>query len=219
MNADRGIFKKPLPYYRWNVRDHRAHWLCKSLSCFAEGMLRKLLDEQWEEGCIPADVGRLARLLGEPIGVVTEAWQTLQDLFHDVPGTDGFYVANDRLELERTEADALRALKSIAGKKGGRPKAEKSRGPQGDLLLEGDSANSLRGVEMGKHTKADESSGKHTAQESSSRSRAEQSRRELGADVCMCGGRDGFHRPDCVLVRFERPAASPYLDAVAGRHA
>lgn len=219
MNAARGIFKKPLPYYRWNVRDHRAHWRCKSLSCFEEGMLRKLLDEQWEEGCIPADPGRLARLLGEPIGVVTEAWQTLQDLFHDVPGTDGFYVANDRLELERTEADALRALKSIAGKKGGRPKAEKSRGHQGDLLLEGDSVNSLRSVEMGNHPKADESSGKHTAQESSSSSRAEQSRRESGADVCICGGRDGFHRPDCVLVRFERPAASPSHDAVAGRHA
>lgn len=209
MTVDRGIFKKPLPYYRWNVRDHRAHWLCKSLSCFEEGMLHKLLDEQWEEGCIPADPGRLARLLGEPIGVVTEAWQRLQDLFHDVPGTDGFYVANDRLELERTEADALRAIKSIAGKKGGRPKAEKSRGTQGDLLLEGDSANSWRGAEMDNHPKADESSGKHAAQESSSRSRAEQSRRESGADVCICGGRDGFHRPDCVLVRFERVTAAP----------
>lgn len=201
MTTERGIFKKPLPYYRWNVRDHRAHWLCKSLTCFEEGMLRKLLDEQWEEGCIPSDPSRLARLLGEPIGVVTEAWQKLQDLFHDVPGTDGFYVANDRLELERTEADALRALKSIAGKKGGRPKAQKSRGPQGDLLLEGDSANPLPYVAMSNQTKADESSGKHAAQESSSR--AEQSRREIPDGPCpRCAGPSGYHAPDCVLARF-----------------
>ena len=198
------IHKKPLPYYRWNVRDHRAHWLCKSLSCFEEGMLRKLLDEQWEEGCIPADAGRLARLIGEPIGVVTEAWQRLQDLFHDVPGTDGFYVLNDRLELERTEADALRAIRSIAGKKGGRPKAEKSKRLQHDLLLEGDSANSLRGAVMGNHTEANESYGKHAAQESSSRSRAEQSRRESPAGACICGGSGVLHTLDCPIASLLR---------------
>lgn len=192
--------KKPLPYFRWHVRDHRAHRVCRSLSCFEEGMLHKLLDEQWEEGAVPADADRIAVLVGEPIGVVAQAWEKLSQLFEDVPGSDGFYVRNRRLELERTEADELRVKKSMAGRMGGRPKAAKSRGLQGDLLLEGEGDKSLPEAAMGKHPKAAESSGKQPSQERSSSSEGEKSRRESPDGPCpRCGGPPGFHAGDCIL--------------------
>lgn len=200
--------KKPLPYYRWYVRDHRAHRICRTLSCFEEGMLRKLLDEQWEEGCIPSDPGRLAELLGEPIGVVTEAWQKLRRLFVDMPGEDGFYVRNLRLEKERTEADALRVIKSLAGKKGGRPR-KRDQDPQGDLMLEGMNGNSFHGAEIAKQAKAPESSGKHAAQESSSSSREEKSRRDGACPRC---GQVGAHASGCIVGHFANLGAGALGD-------
>lgn len=198
-------YRKPLPYYRWYVRDHRAHRIGRTLSCFEEGMLRRLLDEQWEKGAIPADPVKLAEIVGESVGVVAQAWEKLQKFFDDMPGMEGVFVQNERLEMERTEADSLRAKRSAAGQKGGRPrKQEKATDsnrflPQPSLeLLEG---KSLRGSDMSNHAKANESNEKQPSQESSSSSRAEKSRREALDVPCMCGGVDGFHKIECPVGR------------------
>lgn len=201
--------KKPLPYYRWYLRDHRAHRLGRTLNCFEEGMLRRLLDEQWEEGAIPDDPAQLATIVGEPIGVVSQAWQKLAQFFEPMPGMDGLYVRNRRLESERTEADALRAKRSVAGKMGGRPKANESKSFRHELLLDLDGAKALPDGAMGKHPKANESNGKHPAQESSSSSRAEQSSRARQIDRCICGGESGMHTVQCPIAKFAAFGAQP----------
>lgn len=177
-------------------------------------MLRRLLDEQWEKGAIPDDPARLAEIVGESIGVVHQAWQKLSAFFEPMPGMDGLYVRNLRLEDERTEADRMRAQRAVAGAMGGRAKANASKCQTDELALELTTAKSLPERHIDKQPVANASKRWHPAQESSSSSssRAEQSRRELAEVPCMCGGTGGLHAVGCpvaaMLARTAHEAAS-----------
>jgi uncharacterized protein YdaU (DUF1376 family) len=109
----------PLPYYRWYVRDYRASRRVQRLTYVERGLYRELLDECWLRGAIPDDPAKLAEVCGCPLGVMSEAWLNLKNLFEPVTGLDGVFVYNSRLDEERTESDKLRAVRALAGRKGG----------------------------------------------------------------------------------------------------
>lgn len=118
---------KPLPYLRWYVSDYRASRRVQRLTWQERGIYRELLDECWIEGCIPDDVERLAEIAGCPKGIMAEAWTNLRPMFMPIEGMDGMYLANRRLETERSEDDAYRVKMSNAGRKGGLAKASKAK--------------------------------------------------------------------------------------------
>jgi uncharacterized protein YdaU (DUF1376 family) len=79
------------------------------------GLYRELLDECWAEGFIADDVHHMAEICGCPVDVMASAWQVLSKCFRLL---DGVWI-NDRMELERTERDSIRANRARAGKIGG----------------------------------------------------------------------------------------------------
>lgn len=121
---------RALPYYRWYVADYRASRAVQRMDYITRGLYRDLLDECWVEGAIPDDFEKLADICGCPIGVMADAWKVLRPRFSPLKGMDGTYMTMTRLEVERTECDKLRATRALAGSKGGRAKANASKGKQ-----------------------------------------------------------------------------------------
>lgn len=89
------------------------------MSYIERGLYRELLDECWVEGSIPDSMELLAEICGCPVDVMANAWQMLSKCFKH---SDGCYT-NEKLDSLRTERDAIRAKRIIAGKKGGLCKA------------------------------------------------------------------------------------------------
>lgn len=122
-----GDKQKPLPYLRWYVSDYRASRRVQRLTWQERGLYRELLDECWIEGCIPDDADKLAEIAGCPKGVMAEAWTNLKPMFVPIEGMDGMYLTSRRLEVERSEDDAFRVKRSLAGQKGGLAKATRAK--------------------------------------------------------------------------------------------
>lgn len=201
---------RPLPWFKWWYVDHRSHRVGRTLTCREEGMLLRLLEEQWLEGAIPDDYNRLAEIVGESAAAVADAWVKLQKFFRPVPGAEGALLFSRRLENERSEMDALRVKRSMAGKLGGRPrkqtKANESNASQAEMFHELPGGIRLPSHDLGDERKANESNGKHPAQESSSSSREEKSSRDAFPDPCICGGAGGLHTLECPIARLLRDA-------------
>lgn len=83
------------------------------------GIYIKLLCSQWDNGCLPNDVKRLARLAGCDLDFFEKAWVLVGLKF--LVGNDGC-LRNSKLELVRGEQDAFREKQRLNGGKGGRPK-------------------------------------------------------------------------------------------------
>lgn len=122
--------KRALPYYRWYVSDYRATRAVQRMDYVTRGLYRELLDECWVEGAIPDDPEKLADICGCPIGVMAEAWKVLRERFTPLNGLEGVYLTSKRLEVERTDSDKLRAVRALAGRKGGKSKANPSKPKQ-----------------------------------------------------------------------------------------
>jgi uncharacterized protein YdaU (DUF1376 family) len=122
-----GERSKPLPFLRWYVTDYRASRRVQRLSWQERGIYRELLDECWIEGSIPDDIDRLAEIAGCPRGVMAEAWVNLKPMFAPIEGMDGMYLTSRRLEIERSEDDAFRVGRAVAGRKGGLAKASRAK--------------------------------------------------------------------------------------------
>ena len=105
----------PLPYYKWLVLDYRASRNANALGYIARGLYRVLLDECWLEGHIPDDLAKLATICRCPLSVMHRHWPTLRPLFIAVDGLDGMLLQNAKMELQRTELDALRVKRAVAG--------------------------------------------------------------------------------------------------------
>lgn len=114
-----GTPDKPLPYYKWMWQDWRSNRTVQRMSYIERGLYRELLDECWVEGSIPDSMELLAEICGCPVDVMTNAWQMLGKCFKH---SDGCYT-NEKLDSLRTERDAIRAKRVMAGKKGGICKA------------------------------------------------------------------------------------------------
>jgi hypothetical protein len=104
-----------LPYYQWRVRDFRASRKVQRMGYIARGFYRELLDEEWLEGSLPADMAALAEICVCPVRVMEKAWPEILPCFREV---DGRFI-NDKLESLRTEQDALRVKRKTAGYLGG----------------------------------------------------------------------------------------------------
>lgn len=113
MTTERG---KPLPYYRWYVRDYRQSRRVQELNWMARGIYRELLDECWDRGYIPDDPVALSKICRVPAGTLIREWKQLRDLFDPVENMDAFYLTSTRLEVERTKEDKARVQRSLAGK-------------------------------------------------------------------------------------------------------
>lgn len=85
------------------------------------GIYIKLLCSQWDNGCLPNDVKRLARLAGCDLDFFEKAWVLVGLKF--LVGNDGC-LRNSKLELVRSEQDAFREKQRLNGIRGGRPKKE-----------------------------------------------------------------------------------------------
>src|SRR5664279_1733885 len=109
-----------LPYYRWHWRDYRANRKVQSMTYTERGLYRELLDECWAEGFIPDDLDALAEICGCPRDVLEGCWPKLRACFVEAsPGA----LINPRMDKERTEKDAERASKAVAGALGGSVRA------------------------------------------------------------------------------------------------
>lgn len=117
---------EPLPYYKWLWRDWRANRRVQRLSYVAKGLYRELLDEQWSEGFIPAEIETLSDICGCPVQIMEDHWSSLQDLFETQE--DGRLV-NRKLEQQRTEDDKVRAAKARGGKKSALSKLNRINNP------------------------------------------------------------------------------------------
>ena len=109
-----------LPWFPWFPYVHRADRRTHRLTLAAEGLFRRLIDEEWLEGPLPDDPAELAR-----IGVCTaqefrENWPLIEAYFVH---TDGAKIISRKLEGVRTERDAKRLQAAKAGRKGGLAKA------------------------------------------------------------------------------------------------
>lgn len=74
----------------------------------------------WQQGGLPSDVDRLARLCGAPAATFRRLWPAIAPCFRTVAG--GQRLLHPRLERERQKQRAFRKSQSDKGKLGGRPK-------------------------------------------------------------------------------------------------
>jgi hypothetical protein len=107
--------EKSLPYFRWYPADHAGSIRVQDLHWKARALHRELIDYSWKKGYIIDDVAQLARFSGLPLHEVIRYWPKVRELWKTLEGTDEYLLVNERLELERTEADRKRVLASVAG--------------------------------------------------------------------------------------------------------
>jgi len=87
----------------------------------AKGLYRELLDEQWVDGSIPADMSGLADICGCPVSIMTEKWPQIEPCFVKNEVTGRLY--NLTLEAQRTTKDAQRIMRATHGGSGGSQKS------------------------------------------------------------------------------------------------
>jgi uncharacterized protein YdaU (DUF1376 family) len=84
------------------------------MSLAERGAYITLLCLCWQDGSLPADLGRLARMVGEPDAGFRRLWPALEPCFRKQDGR----LLNPRLELERAKQAARREAGREAGIKG-----------------------------------------------------------------------------------------------------
>jgi uncharacterized protein YdaU (DUF1376 family) len=110
------------PAYQWYVRDWMSDEAVRLMTYEQRGILRELLDHQWLERSIPADVKQLARLLGMPAAKFQRVWPPIAEKFVDIGGGR---LQNERLERSRTRLQEFRENKRQAGLKSAEVRREK----------------------------------------------------------------------------------------------
>ena len=115
---------EPLPYYKWYWRDWRGSRAVQKMTALERGIYRELLDEQWRCGVLRNDPEWLAEAAMCTLDELASVWQVLAKCFPVVEGSDGKFLANERIEAERTEVDRQRVNRVIAGQLGGKAKAK-----------------------------------------------------------------------------------------------
>lgn len=91
------------------------------------GCYWKLLCRQWLEGSIPADIPKIAKLVGEDGSAMAQLWTAIGSCFVEAPGKPGRLV-NARLEEERRKQELHRKERSQSGSKGAKARWEKRSG-------------------------------------------------------------------------------------------
>lgn len=111
----------PLPYYKWHWLRYRASRKVQRMSILERGIYRELLDEQWAQGYIAGDDKSLSEILEDSKQVLASAKQVLSKCFTEISHN---VWQNETLEEQRTENDAIRAKRKLAGLLGGLAKKD-----------------------------------------------------------------------------------------------
>ena len=105
------------PCFLFWPKDWLSNLKVAAMPLAAQGAYIRLLCYCWENGSVPSDVPCLARLIGEERSVVEDLRESLLSVFENHPSRPGHW-RQAKLERVRRDAQARRAKKSAAGKKG-----------------------------------------------------------------------------------------------------
>jgi uncharacterized protein YdaU (DUF1376 family) len=104
---------KALAMLPWFPRDYIA--ATRHMSLAERGAYTDLLFAQWENGPLPRELERLARIVGCPMEEFEGVWNAVKVKFIDTPHG----IINERLEEHRTKAVSLSQKRALIGKLGG----------------------------------------------------------------------------------------------------
>ena len=111
------------PAFQFYPKDFLTDQNVLVMSLAERGAYITLLCLCWSDGSLPADVSKLARLIGLVPSALKKLWPAIEICFRPHP-LDQDRLIHPRLERERAKQETHRLLKVNAGKKGGRPKAQ-----------------------------------------------------------------------------------------------
>ena len=106
-----------LPWVRFEAADWIASEDVRFLTPAERGVLIDLMAHAWVHGSIPADEGRLTRLLTMTPRQCGKIWPSLRALFVDHPTESGRLV-HPALELQRQHVEARRRVLAESGRRG-----------------------------------------------------------------------------------------------------
>jgi hypothetical protein len=112
------------PYYHWYPRDFIASYHVRVMTYEEQGVYRALLDLQWMEGGVPADLGLMASILRIPRHRMVAIWQKIGCCFKPVED-DPSTLRQSRLEKVRTQMVEASQRRQESGRKGGEAKAKR----------------------------------------------------------------------------------------------
>ena len=127
------------PAFQFYASDYLSSSKVQLMSLDERGAYVQLLCYNWQDGSIPSDIGKLAKLCGTNPKTMARIWESLTSCFvaNDEPGR----LVNPRLEEVRLEQKRFREKKSEAGRLGGFHSGESRREAKGSTasdLLEAD---------------------------------------------------------------------------------
>jgi uncharacterized protein YdaU (DUF1376 family) len=91
----------PLPYFQFYVKDWLSSSAVRMMSLAAKGLYIDLLALQWNEGDLPADLTKLAKLAKVNLKVFRRLWPEIETCF---PSQDGLTRSNLRMKEDRQNA-------------------------------------------------------------------------------------------------------------------
>jgi uncharacterized protein YdaU (DUF1376 family) len=103
------------PAFQFYPKDFLTDGHVAAMALAEVGAYIKLLCLCWQDGSLPCETSRLARMVGEPEASFRRLWPALEPCFRKV---DGGRLINPRLELERQKQAARREAGREAGIKG-----------------------------------------------------------------------------------------------------
>lgn len=110
--------REPKPWFSLYVDDFIGSETVTVCSNRALGCYMKLLCYQWRHKSIPADMKKLAAIVGERPLIFAKVWTELREKFPDSVHREGRLV-NRRMEVERRHANSLSKTRAQTGRKGG----------------------------------------------------------------------------------------------------
>lgn len=105
-----------LPWYKWYPRDFSASEEAAALTLAEEGAVRRLLDHQWIQGSIPADMEQLADLCRVSAKQMAKLWQRAGRFF--APTDAPSRLCNAGLKSQYESVVQEKELLSAAGHRG-----------------------------------------------------------------------------------------------------
>jgi len=116
---------KDLPYFRFFTTDWLADQKVLEMTPIQEHAYFRLILYCWQEGQIPSEVGRLARLCKQTPEAMAQIWSAIKDRFRPCEG--GY--THKRVEAERAYALRMAALHRENGRKGAETRYGRKREP------------------------------------------------------------------------------------------
>jgi uncharacterized protein YdaU (DUF1376 family) len=105
-----------LPWYKWFPREFSVSEEAAALTLAEEGAVRRLLDHQWTQGSIPANMEQLANLCRVSPKEMAKYWKRVERFFE--PAEDPSRLRNADLQRQYETVVQGRKVLSAAGQRG-----------------------------------------------------------------------------------------------------